>query len=183
MTAVPSLLSENTSQLGRGPSRLNLAVGLPVVVTLNMPSVPTVNVVSVALVITGASRTGGAACTTRVKVCIASGSVPFVAVIVSWYVPTLPVTGTPCRMAVPVPVAAKLTPGGKFPVKLKVALGTLGIVDIVNEFEAFTTKVALFTLVIVGGGLITSKVNVCTAAGEVPLDLSLIHISEPTRPY
>ena len=47
-----------------------------------MPSVPTVKVVLAALVMVGACVTGGVPCTVRVKSWIASGSVPFVPVMV-----------------------------------------------------------------------------------------------------
>ena len=75
--AVPSVLSTNDSQAGCAPSKVRVGVGLPVVVMVKFPAVPTVNEVDAALVIAGASRTGGASWTVMVKVCIASGSVPF----------------------------------------------------------------------------------------------------------
>jgi len=47
-----------------------------------MPSVPTVKVVLAALVMVGACVTGAVPCTVRVKTWTASGSVPFVPVMV-----------------------------------------------------------------------------------------------------
>ena len=58
---------------------MSAAVGYPVVVTVNVPAVPSVNVVASALVIVGAL----AAATVSVKVWVASGAVPLAAVIVS----------------------------------------------------------------------------------------------------
>ena len=46
------------SQLGCVPVRLNVAVGTPLVRTVNVPSVLTVNVVLVELIMAGACRTG-----------------------------------------------------------------------------------------------------------------------------
>ena len=78
--AVPSVLSTNDSQEGCAPSRVRVEVGLPVVVMVKVPAVPTVNDVEASLVMAGASKTGGASWTVMVKVCIASGRVPFDAV-------------------------------------------------------------------------------------------------------
>ena len=55
------------------------AVGLPVVVTENVPAVPTAKVVPVALVIIGAAVAGF---TVSVKLCVAFGLTPLFAVIV-----------------------------------------------------------------------------------------------------
>ena len=74
---MPSPLSTKVTPVGSAPVSLSAAVGNPVVVTVNVPSVPVVNVVLSALVI------AGAAATVRVKVWVASGSTPLAAVIVS----------------------------------------------------------------------------------------------------
>ena len=52
--AVPSPLSTKVTPLGSGRSSLKLESGNPLVVTVKLPSVPTVNVVWSALVIVGA---------------------------------------------------------------------------------------------------------------------------------
>ena len=54
------------------------------------------------------------------------------------------------------------------PVKLTVALGTGGLVFTVKVPNVPTINVALFTLVIAGGGLTTNKVKDCTASGATP---------------
>jgi hypothetical protein len=52
--AVPFPLSTNATPLGSVPVSLSDGVGAPVVVTVKLPAVPTVNVVVFALVIAGA---------------------------------------------------------------------------------------------------------------------------------
>jgi hypothetical protein len=51
---VPFPLSLNVTPLGSAPVSLSEGVGLPVVVTVKLPAVPTVNAVLFALVIAGA---------------------------------------------------------------------------------------------------------------------------------
>ena len=52
--AVPSPLSTKVTPVGNAPVSVSAAVGNPVVVTVNVPGVPVVNVVLSALVIAGA---------------------------------------------------------------------------------------------------------------------------------
>ena len=52
--AVPSPLSTNVTPVGNAPVSVSAEVGNPVVVTVNVPAVPTANVVLSALVIAGA---------------------------------------------------------------------------------------------------------------------------------
>ena len=52
--AVPSPLSANVTPPGRAPLSLTVGVGKPVVVTVNVPDAPVVNVVAAALVMAGA---------------------------------------------------------------------------------------------------------------------------------
>ncbi len=66
--AVPSPLSTNVTPVGNAPVSLSAGVGNPVVVTVNVPAVPVVNVVVSALVIAGAWST------VSVKLWVASGS-------------------------------------------------------------------------------------------------------------
>ena len=77
------MLSTKESQLGSVPVELNDAVGVPVVCTVKMPSVPTLKVALAELTIVGACNTGGASCTVKVKFCVAAGGIPFTAVNVS----------------------------------------------------------------------------------------------------
>ena len=58
--AVPSVLSINDNHVGNVPVVVMEAVGVPVVVTVKLPSVPPVKVVLAALVILGATGGGGA---------------------------------------------------------------------------------------------------------------------------
>ena len=110
--AVPSVLSVKVTPLGRSPCSVIVKVGplgKPVVVTEKVPELPVVNVVLSALVIAGAWST------VRVKDWVASGEVPFEAVIVKGYVPPVPSAGVPARVAVPSPLSVKVTPLGSAP--------------------------------------------------------------------
>src|SRR5215472_4438532 len=100
---VPGL---NVTPLGNVPVSLNVGVGLPVAVTVNVPAVPTVNVVLLALVITGAVFT------VSVKAWAAGVPTPLVAVKVMLYVPRLPAAGVPLSVPVPFPLSVKVTPLG-----------------------------------------------------------------------
>ena len=74
--AVP--LSTNVTPVGSAPVSVSgIGIGMPVVVTVNVPNVPTVNVVLAVLVIAGGWST------VKVNVWVASGATPFVAVIVT----------------------------------------------------------------------------------------------------
>jgi hypothetical protein len=64
----------NDTPLGKAPLSLRLAVGWPLAVIVNVPAVPTVNVVLLALVMAGAWFT------VSVKLCVALVAVPFEAV-------------------------------------------------------------------------------------------------------
>ena len=76
--AVPSPLSTKVTPAGNDPVSLSgVGIGKPVVVTVNVPNVPVVNVVLSALVIAGAWST------VSVKLWLASGTTPLAAVIVS----------------------------------------------------------------------------------------------------
>ncbi len=77
--AVPSPLLTKVTPEGSAPVSLSTGLGVPVVVTVNVPAVLVVNVVLSALVITGAWE----ALTVRVKFWVASGVTPLAAVIVS----------------------------------------------------------------------------------------------------
>ena len=68
--AVPCRCHEGHARSAARRSRVSAGVGKPVVVTVNVPAVPTVNVVLSALVIAGAWLT------VRVKLWVASGDTP-----------------------------------------------------------------------------------------------------------
>ncbi len=105
IVAVPSPLSVNVTPGGRRRSSDNAHVGVPVVVTVKVPAWPAVKVVPAGLVIWHAWRT------VRVKTWVASGLTPFVAVIVTAYVPPEPAAGVPASVAVPSPLSVNVTPG------------------------------------------------------------------------
>jgi len=67
----------NVTPLGSGPVSVTAGVGFPVVVTVKLPAVPTVNAVLLALVIAGAWFT------VSVKLCVAAVPTPLFAVNVS----------------------------------------------------------------------------------------------------
>jgi len=66
----------NVTPLGSVPLSLRVGAGKPEAVTVNVPAVPTVNVVLAALVMVGAWFT------VRVKLCVAFGETPLLAVMV-----------------------------------------------------------------------------------------------------
>src|ERR1043165_5905866 len=90
--AVPLLLLSNVTPPGSAPVSLMIIdapVGKPVVVTLNVPAVPTVNVTLFALVMAGGWVT------TSVKLCVAFGVTPLFAVMGIGELPPGPAFGVP----------------------------------------------------------------------------------------
>jgi hypothetical protein len=77
---VPFELLVKVTPVGSAPDSLSDGVGDPVVVTVKVPAVATVNVVLLALVIAGAWLE---ALIVSVKLCVAFVPTPFVAVIVN----------------------------------------------------------------------------------------------------
>ena len=77
--AVPLPLLTNVTPLGSVPVCVSVGVGVPVVVTVKLPAVPTVNVVLLALVIAGAVC---AVFTVNVKLWLAGLPTPLLAVMV-----------------------------------------------------------------------------------------------------
>src|SRR5215472_4770202 len=123
---VPLPLSTNVTPLGNAPTSVSEGVGVPALVTVNVPGVPTVNVVLLALVITGAVPT------VRVKVCVAVVPTPLLAVKAMEYVPTLPDAGV--RVSVPVPFAPpeRESPPGNAPFPVKLAAGKPPVATVNN---------------------------------------------------
>ena len=70
----------------------------------------------------------------------------------------------------------KETPTGSAPVKVKVAVGTKGIVRTLKVLNVPVTNVALLTLVMTGGGETTLRVNVWLASGETPLLAVIVNV-------
>jgi hypothetical protein len=125
--------------------------------TVNVPDVPSVNVVVFALVIAGAWFT------VSVKFCVALGATPLAAVIVIGYVPPLPGAGVPARD----PAAVSVTPAGNDPVSLNVAAG-VPVAVTVNVPAVPAAKLALLALVMAGAPF-TTMVKFCIALGNTPL--------------
>jgi len=116
---VPFPLSPKVTPLGNEPVSVREGVGVPVVVTENVPAVPTVNVVLLELVMTGVVL---AVFTVSVKVWVAVPT-PLVAVSVMGYVPAVPAAGVPLSVPAPFPLLVKVTPLGSAPVSVKDAVG------------------------------------------------------------
>jgi hypothetical protein len=130
------LAVSNATPPGNAPVSLNVGAGDPVTVTVNVPALPTKNVVLFKLVIAGACLT------VSVKLCVAFGLTPFCAVNVSGYVPLAPAAGVPLST----PPVVNVTPAGSAPVSLNVGAGD-PVAVAVNVPRLPTTKFALFELV------------------------------------
>jgi hypothetical protein len=138
-------------------------VGKPVVVTVNVSAVPTLNVAASPDVIAGAWST------VNVNACVASGRVPFAAVIVNGYVPPLKEAGMPDRVAVPSPLLTKLTPVGSAPVSDR--LGDGSPVEVTMNAPAVPTAIVAESAEVISGAddvALTVNVNACVASGRVP---------------
>ena len=130
------------------------------------------NVVAAALVIAGAEF--GTA-TVSVKLWVASGDTPLEAVIVSGYVPTVPASGVPERLAVLSPRFRNVTPAGSAPVSVSIAIGAPVVVT-VKMFNAPSANVALSALVIAGAwAAATSSVKLWVALGDTPLAAVIVN--------
>src|SRR3954454_15523846 len=91
---------------GRLPAMEIAARGQPAVVTVKAPGTPTPNVAE------GEFVNEGGSVTTRVNIWTASGEVPFVAVIVSGWLPAPSAEGAPEIVAVPLPLSTNVSPAG-----------------------------------------------------------------------
>jgi len=123
------------------PLRLKVIGVVPVAVTWNVPPVPLITVVLFAEVIVGAT---GAGSTVRVKLCVASGLIPLVAVIVKAYV----FAATDAAIVINPVEPFMLTPVGA-PLKLKV-IGVVPLAVTWNVPPVPLVTVVLFAEVIVG---------------------------------
>ena len=114
---VPFPLSMKVTPDGSGPATVNCGAGTPVVVTVNVPGAPRLNVVAAALVIAGAWLI------VRVKLRVTGGRPLSVAVNVSGWLPPVPAPGVPASVAVRSPLSMKVTPAGSVPVTVSVGGG------------------------------------------------------------
>ena len=159
---VPLPLSTNVTPAGSAaPPRASVGSGKPLVVTVNVPGVPTVNVVVAALVIAGASLTF------NVKVCVPFGRTPFDAVNVSADGPPVAAPGVPLNVPVPLPLSTNVTPAGSEPLTEIAGVG-LPMAVTVNVPAVPAVNVVLLALVIEGGSL-TVSVKACGGVAPTAL--------------
>jgi hypothetical protein len=150
----------NVTPVGSVPDSLNVGVGTPVAVTVNVPGVPAVNVTLFALVMAGAWST------VSVKFWVPFGAIPFAAVNVMGKEPAA--VGVPFSVPVPFPLSVKVTPLGSVPASVRAGAGKPVAVT-VNVPAAFTVNVALFALVIFGASS-TVSVKFWTAFAPTPFE-------------
>ena len=139
-------MSLNVTGLGRAPVSVSAGVGEPVVVTVKLPAVLTVNAVLAALVIAGADPP---LLIVNVKLCVAAVPIPLLAVNVIGYVPGVPAAGVSVSVPVPSPLSLNDTPLGSAPVSFKEGVG-FPVVVTVKLASVPTVNVVLLALVIAG---------------------------------
>ena len=99
--AVPFPLFTNVIPEGNAPDSVIVGAGVPAVVMVNVPAVPTLNAVLAALAI------AGPALAVSVNVCVALGVIPLAAVIVRFEVPLA--DAVPASVAVPLWLSVNVT--------------------------------------------------------------------------
>jgi hypothetical protein len=110
--AVPLGFGVNVTPLGKAPDSVRVGAGIPVVVTLKVPGLPTTNVVLEALVMAGAELT------VRLNDWVAAVPTLLVAVIVKVYgVAEATIDEDPVRVPLPAPLSWKLNPAGRVDVE------------------------------------------------------------------
>jgi len=170
--AAPPPLSVNLTPFGRLRGSDNVELGHPVVVTVKVPAWPTVKVVPAELVIPGAWLT------VRVKVWVASGLTPFVAVIVNGYVPPVSTAGVPESVAVPPPLSVNVTPDGRVaPPSDNVALGTPVAVTV--KVPAWPTVKVVPAGLVIPGDWRTERVKVWVALEPTPFMAVIVTVYSP----
>ena len=102
-------MSVNVTPGGSVSGAGKMHVGYPVVVTVKVPAWPTAKVATAVLVIWHTWST------VRVKLRVAAGMTPFVALTVIGHVPPVFATGVPEIVAVPSPLSVHVSPGGSAP--------------------------------------------------------------------
>jgi len=113
--AVPFPLFTNVTPEGNAPDSVIVGAGVPAVVMVNVPAVPTLKAVLAALVI------AGPALAVSVKVCVALGVIPLAAVMVRFEVPLA--DAVPASVAVPLWLSVNVTPLGNVPDFVRVGTG------------------------------------------------------------
>ena len=136
-------MSVKVTPPGSAPVSVKAGVGAPVVVTVKVPGVPTVNVVLAPLVMTGAVFT------VSVKLCVPLGATPLLAVIVMGYVAAVPEAGVPLSVAVPFALSVKVTPLGSAPNSVKAGAGKPDVMT-VKDAKVPTVNVVLAALTMAG---------------------------------
>src|SRR5262249_57303947 len=117
----------------------------------------------------------GACVTMTVKLCVAFGSVPLVAVSVTGKTP--PCVGVPDSS----PADDSVRPLGSTPAVTLTVGGGKPVISTWNVVPGtFSAKVAVFTLVI-AGGVVTRTVKLCVAFGSVPLVAVSVTGKDPLR--
>jgi len=134
-------LSVKVTPLGKAPDSERLGAGKPVVVTENVPAVPTVKVVEAPLLIVGALPT------IKVKLCVPFVPIPLLAMMVIGKEPV--VDEVPAIVAEPSPLSTKVIPVGSEPVSERAAVG-IAVVVTLKVPATPATKVVVLALVIVG---------------------------------
>ena len=118
--------------------------------------------------------------TANVKLCVALGETPLLAVIVSEYVPPVPTAGVPPSVAVPFPLFVKVTPLGRAPDSLSDGVGDPVVVTV--KLPAVpTANVVLFALVMLGA-VPWFTVNVKLWVAAVPTPLLAVRVREYVPP-
>jgi len=136
---------------GRAPDSVIVGVGNPVAVTWNELAIPMMKVLLFPLVMAGGWST------VSVKLCVALGPTPLLAMMVNVYMPPVPAAGVPRST----PNEVNATPLGRAPDSVKVGAGNPVAVT-ANEPNVPTVKVVWFALVIAGAWP-TVKVKLCVA--------------------
>ena len=102
----------------------------------------------------------------RVKDWMAAGLTPFVAVIVTGYVPPEPGAGVPASVAVPSPLSLNLTPRGSPPFSDKPGVGTPVVVTV--RVPAWPTAKVVWSALVIPGAWLTVRVKLWVASGPTP---------------
>ena len=144
---------------GRVPDSARVGVGEPVAVTVNVPAVPSVNVVWLAEVMAGGVPEVE---TVRVKDWLAGEPTPLVAVKVIGKEPDW--VGVPARTPVP---GVKVTPVGRVPDSASVGVGVPVAVTV--NVPAVPSVNVVWLAEVIAGAALTVSVKDCVAGGAHPV--------------
>ena len=175
--AVPSPLSTNVTPVGSAPVSDKTQGGTPLVVTVKVPTKPTVKVAPTELVIVHVIGW-----TVRTKGWVAAGMAPFVAVIVNGYVPPEPVGGVPASVAVPPPLSVNVSHGGSVPVSVNEhVLGTPVVVTV--KVPAWPTVKVVPARLVIWHAWLTVRVKLWVALkGAIRLRAVIVNVYVPWCP-